>query len=151
EAILGVNKPQSAGSVESIRGVNRRNPELIAVDENGRAETRKGACSIELWQARRQLNAGPDRGGDHQRHAEDRQRAQRLDQPLPETRSVWRLGRCGTCGQFVAHRNTFRVLSNAAAKNTRATQFTETRSAAQTGGRSRRRGDVPRAPCPRSP
>jgi hypothetical protein len=132
EAVLSMDKAQSACSVQSIRGADGRNTERIAVDKDRSTEAWDGARSVELRQARPELQTSPDRGGDHQRSADGGQREQCSAEPLPEKASALRRGRCGTCGRFVAHRNTFRVLPNAAAKNTRARQFTETRSALAT-------------------
>src|SRR5262249_41399036 len=131
EAVLSMDKAQSARSVQSIRGADGGNSERIAVDKDGSTEAWHRARSVKLRQARPELQTSPDRRGDYQRSTDGGQREQCSAELLPKKISALRRRRCGTCGRFVAHRNTFRVLPNAAAKNTRARQFTETRSGSQ--------------------
>jgi len=71
KAVLSVDKPQSARRVQSTRGADGGNAERIAVDEDRSSEAWDRARSVELRQARPELQTTPDRGGDYQSRTDD--------------------------------------------------------------------------------
>src|SRR5262249_16382475 len=81
EAVLRMDKAQSARSVQSIRGADGRNTERIAVDKDRSTEAWDGARSVELRQARPELQTSPDRGGDYQRSTDGGEREQCSTEP----------------------------------------------------------------------
>ena len=64
EAILSVNKTESACHIEPVGTANCGGTSLVTLDANRRLQTRQRALSIKLWETAHHLPTNPERAQD---------------------------------------------------------------------------------------